>query len=248
MISKNKIKQLQQFHQKKQRDAHSVFFIEGAKLVEEALQSDFIIREIYATESWIKKNSHIQSLITQAADEELKKISLLKTVPEVWALVEQKKTTFPHHQTGLILVLDNIQDPGNMGSILRTADWFGISHIVCSPDCVDIYSPKVVQASMGAIFRVSVHISNISEYIPQSKLPVFGAFLEGKNIFTEHIPQNAIIVMGNEGKGISESVTKHINTKIHIPSFASGKGSESLNVSVATAIICAEYRRKNAGV
>ena len=244
MISKNKIKQLQKFHQKKQRDAHSVFFIEGEKLVKEALQSNFTIREIYAVESWIKKNSHIQSLVTQTTNEELKKISLLKTVPEVWALVEQKKTTFPHNQTGLILVLDGIQDPGNMGSIFRTADWFGVSHIVCSPDCVDIYNPKVVQASMGAIFRVSVHVSNISEYISQSKLPVFGAFLEGKNIFTEHIPQNAIIVMGNEGKGVSESVTKHINTKIHIPSFASGKGSESLNASVATAIICAEYRRK----
>lgn len=246
MISKNKIKQLQQYHQKKQRDADSVFFVEGSKLTQEALQSDFTIREIFALKSWIQNHSDISLPITEAESNELEKISLLKTAPEVWALVERKKTDTPNTKIGVTLALDNIQDPGNMGTILRTADWFGISCIVCSPYCVDIYNPKVVQASMGAIFRVPVIISDISEYLKKSKLPIYGAFLEGVNIFTEAIPKNAIIVIGNEGNGISKTVEPLIHTKIHIPSYASGTGSESLNAGIATAIICAEYRRKNA--
>lgn len=245
MISKNKIKQLRQYHQKKQRDADSVFFVEGTKLTQEALRSGFAIREIIAQKSWIQSQYNIPFPITEAEDEELKKISLLKTAPEVWTLIERKETKTSNNKTGAILVLDDIQDPGNMGTILRTADWFGISCIVCSPHCVDIYNPKVVQASMGAIFRVPVVISDISEYLTQSELPVYGAFLEGQNIFTETIPKNAILVIGNEGNGISKKVETLIHIKVHIPSYAKGIGSESLNAGVAAAIICAEYRRKH---
>jgi len=251
MLSKNKIKLIQSLDLKKFRDEHQLYIAEGNKLVEDLLQARCHIQTIIATNLWLRDNAIPKEIeIIEATEEELKKISHLKTAPPVIALVKMpdNQNIATPDKDNLVLVLDAVQDPGNMGTIIRLADWFGIKEIVCSQNTVDCYNPKVVQATMGAIARIKVQYVDIEKYIQTAKnqhIPTYGTFLEGKNIYTEKLSAAGIIVMGNEGKGISAGVEAHITHKILIPDFAKPGGKpESLNVSVAAAIVCSEFKRR----
>ena len=247
-LSKNKIKQIQSLKDKKHRLEHNTFVAEGEKLVLDLLvtcRCQFVaaLPEVLAEHRELPADE-----IIVADASELKKATFLKTPPPIIGVFYQ-----PAHDISTIdfdkkltLVLDGIQDPGNMGTIVRLADWFGIEHIVCSFDTADIYNPKTVQATMGAIARVKVHYTNLSDFLQQyNHLPVYGTLLDGKNIYTEPLSNNGFIVMGSEGGGIRPDVIQAVNHKLFIPSFPlERETSESLNVGVAAGIICGEFRRR----
>ena len=252
VLSKNKIKLIRSLDQKKNRLATGLFIAEGKKLVLDLLQSDFAVSEVYCTsKSAAEITSYKPDLNIEIADkEELTRISFLKTVPEIIALcrIPHSEICWDEICKNLTLVLDEIQDPGNLGTIVRLADWFGIKNVICSENCADIYNPKVVQATMGAFTRVKIHYVSLTGFLEKAKqlsIPVYGAFLEGENLYHCELTENGLIVMGNEGNGISEIIAKSISRKINIPSFPPGDlTSESLNVAVATSVICAEFRRR----
>lgn len=252
MLSKNKIKYIQSLSRKKVREKEKAFLVEGDKLVLEALQSNFEISLICCTEEFSKNNNisndSSHELIIAKPDE-IQKASLLKSPQEALAVVKKPDydLQLPNLIDELSIALDFIQDPGNLGTIIRIADWFGIKHILCSENTVDCFNPKVIQASMGSIFRVMVHYVDLPKTLNElskNGLPVYGTFLEGNNIFTSKLTEKGLLVMGNEGNGISPEVEKSVTQKIHIPS-SNEQGSESLNVATATAIICAEFRRRS---
>ncbi|RKD91166.1 TrmH family RNA methyltransferase [Mangrovibacterium diazotrophicum] len=254
MLSKNKIKFIQSLARKKNREAEKLFLVEGDKMVVEALESSLSVRLLAATDDFLATNSRIARKAAEVVDataEEIRKASLLQSPQHALAVVEMPQTGFEQSMltSQLSLALDFIQDPGNLGTIIRLADWFGIEHLLCSENTVDCFNPKVIQASMGAIFRVKVHYLNLPEVLKKAqteKLPVYGAFLEGENIYEHNLGKAGILVMGNEGNGISPEVEQTVTDKIHIPSFATnGTGSESLNVSMATGICLSEFRRRN---
>jgi len=228
---------------------HGVFVAEGAKLVFDLLancrcQFVAMLPEIAANYPVINADE-----VITADENELKKATFLKTPPQMIGVFYQPDIDIStaDFDKKLSLVLDGIQDPGNMGTILRIADWFGIENVICSPDTVDIYNPKVVQATMGAIARVKVHYVKLSDFFQkQQHMPIYGTCLDGENIYTEPLSHNGFIIMGNEGSGIRPETEKIINRKLFIPSFPSKrKVPDSLNVAVATGIICGEFRRKN---
>ncbi len=252
MISKRKHKELSALQLKKFRTENKQFLVEGEKIIEELLLSGWEIDTIIATKRWINLHRNAESKcseLIEATEDELKKISSLKTPNQVVAAVKFAKSTFTLKdlEGKLAIMLDEIQDPGNLGTIIRLCDWFGIKNIICSNSTVDIYNPKVVQASMGSIFRVNIEYAELTEWLETYQnafgYPVFGAFLEGKNIYRENLPAKGLIIFGNESKGISEVVSQYISEKITIPRIA-GTGAESLNVSLAAAIICSEFRRR----
>ncbi|MDP2335716.1 MAG: RNA methyltransferase [Bacteroidota bacterium] len=252
MLSKNKIKLIQSLSRKKNRDETGLFLAEGNKMVEEALRSDFKVETLVCTSGFLQLHPEIRLTVKELIEtdsESIQKASLLQNPQDSLAIVRKPSNPEPvlNLKTELILALDFIQDPGNLGTILRIADWFGIKTVVCSENTVDVYNPKVVQASMGAIFRVKTAVTDLKDFLKtatRNQVPVYGTFLEGQNIYTETLSSNGIIVLGNEGNGISPEVAKLVSHKISIPSFSSGKGSESLNVAVATAICCSEFRRR----
>ncbi|BDS12297.1 TrmH family RNA methyltransferase [Aureispira anguillae] len=249
MLSKAKIKYLQALHQKKYRLKEEAFLVEGEKIIAEVLKQDiFNVHSIYATEAWVNKNksflSQYNSILSVVSSHELKKISALKTPNSVVAVVRIPNYTplVQKIQTSLNLVLENIQDPGNMGTIIRIADWFGIPHIFCSKGCVDCYNPKVVQASMGGFLRVQIHYTNLETLLDKHpQLPVYGAVLGGNNVFEESLKQPAFLLIGNEGKGLSDPIKNHLSHRITIPRLG---GAESLNAGVATGILCALFNAK----
>lgn len=251
MLSKNKIKYIQSLSRKKIRDTEKAFLVEGDKMVSEALDSTFAIKTLCATAAFIEEHglkSGRADEFFEVSPDELRKASLLQSPQNALVIVEMPESKFvPNLLTKqLILALDFIQDPGNLGTIIRLANWFGIDHVICSENTVDCFNPKVIQASMGAIFRVQVHYVNLPAILreaSQAGTPIFGAFLEGENIYKKALSQSGILVMGNEGNGISSQIEALVSDKIHIPSFAAG-GSESLNVSMATAICLSEFRRR----
>lgn len=256
MLSKNKIKYIQSLARKKHRDAEKVFLVEGDKMVAEALSSGLQVKLLCATAEFLNANNLLSASATETIQvdaDELRKVSLLQSPQNSLAVVAMPSVQFSMEEIGnkLSLALDFIQDPGNMGTIIRLADWFGIEHILCSTTTVDCYNPKVIQASMGAIFRVKIHYIDLPQTLAELKqqgLPTYGAFLEGENIYAKPLAQKGILVMGNEGNGISPEVEVAITDKIHIPSFATnGSGSESLNVSMATAICLSEFKRRSIG-
>jgi len=256
MLSKNKSKYIQSLARKKHRDAEHVFLVEGDKMVAEALSSGLKVKILCATTGFLDAYARLSASANEIVEvdaDELRKVSLLQSPQNALAVVEIPAVSFSMDAVTdqLSLALDFIQDPGNMGTIIRLADWFGIEHIFCSTTTVDCYNPKVIQASMGAIFRVKVHYIDLPQTlagVKQRALPTYGAFLEGENIYAKKLTQNGILVMGNEGNGISAEVEQAITDKIHIPSFATnGAGSESLNVSMATAICLSEFRRRSIG-
>ncbi len=253
MLSKNKIKFIQSLDRKRIRDEHGVFLAEGNKLVEEALSSGFEIELLVATEEFLSERNILPDPafeIITTARESIKKASLLQSPQEALAVI--KKPSLPASEIKCVgrlsLALDCIQDPGNLGTILRIANWFGIDQIICSPDTVDGYNPKVVQASMGAIFRVKLLYTGLFDFLQNEKksgCPVYGTFLEGENIYQKQLSPSGILVMGNEGNGISAEIEPLISGKLFIPSFADNNSKpESLNVAVATAICCSEFRRR----
>ncbi len=253
MLSKNKIKFIQSLNRKKVRDQEQLFLVEGNKMVLEAIRSEYQVELVCATESFSEEFQAEEKNITELAEcteAELKKASLLQNPQQALAVVKMPHQTFEidEIENKLTLALDFIQDPGNLGTIIRIADWFGIQHILCSKNTVDCFNPKVIQASMGAIFRVNLQYVDLPLILSNAEklhLPVFGAFLEGENIYQANLSARGILVMGNEGNGISPEVEKLVTNKIHIPSFSqSENGSESLNVSTAAAICCSEFKRR----
>ena len=250
MLSKNKIKFIRSLEMKKFRNESACFLAEGNKLVADILPF-FECECLIAKASWLAAQGDIRTKELIVAEEnDLEKASLLKTPQDVLAVFRQPQYSLDNEalENELSLVLDGIQDPGNMGTIIRLADWFGIKRLVCSPDTADVYNPKTVQATMGAIARVKVFYTSLPDWISEIKnIPVYGAFLEGKNIYKESLSPSGLIVMGNEGKGISPSVEKLITGKLFIPNYPpEAESTESLNVAVATAIVCSEFRRKQA--
>ena len=240
MLSKNQIKLITSLQQKKQRFVNQLFFAEGIKVIQELVESNFELVHLYTTQNDFEEVSQDKKTIISA--NELKKISALATQNSclgVFRIQADKKII----ESGLILALDSIRDPGNLGTILRLCDWFGIDQIVCSKDAVDIYNPKVVQATMGSIARVNVNYIDLENFIGQTQLPVFGTFMQGKIIYKTDLPQEGIIVMGNEANGISPELEKLIKNRLTIPRFGSLQKTESLNVATATAIVLSEFRR-----
>jgi TrmH family RNA methyltransferase len=233
MISKSELKYIQSLYHKKVRDEAKLFIAEGVKLVDELLHSGFVIRKIYATKEWEGAAAYPGTVII--VQHELEKISNLATPNQVLAVVEQKKLTYePVEKNNLTLVLDGIQDPGNLGTIIRTADWFGITQIVANTDTADIYNPKVVQATMGSIIRINIWYKNIEQWLSTLSVPVYGALLNGTSIYEIPKIKEGILVIGNESKGIRSNILPFIKYAVTIP----GSGNaESLNAAVATGII-----------
>ncbi|HQE33170.1 MAG TPA: RNA methyltransferase [Flavobacterium alvei] len=240
MLSKNQIKLITSLQQKKQRIASQLFFAEGIKVIHELLESKFELVHLYTTQNDFQEVSNHKKVLID--DSELKKITALATANTclaVFKIPSEKKII----DSGLILALDSVRDPGNLGTILRLCDWFGIDQLICSRETVDIYNPKVVQATMGSIARVNVNYIDLESFIVQTKLPVFGTFMDGKNIYKENLPQEGIIIMGNEANGISPTLEKLIQNRLTIPRFGTLQKTESLNVATATAIVLSEFRR-----
>ena len=248
MISKAKIKFIHQLEHKKQRVQQQLFVAEGPKVVGDLIKKS-TPRLVVALDSWLSSKHFDSSVeVCSVTDDELRKVSFLQHPQDVVALfpINDNEDTLPNASKELILALDGVQDPGNLGTIIRIADWFGISHIVCSQTTADVYNPKVVQATMGSIARVALHYTDLQTYIGSQKndVPVYGTLLDGNNIYKDTLSQNGIIVMGNEGNGISPEIRRMVNHRILIPNYPEGRDTaESLNVAIATAITCAEFRR-----
>lgn len=251
MLSKNNIKTINSLKIKKYRKQENAFICEGEKIFELLVSSDFTIKKVYATTGFISKNltKHENFDFEEIEEKELSKISALTTPQQVIAIVEIPKnnTNFNNFDTGLTIVLDKLQDPGNLGTIIRIADWFGIENVVCSDNSVDVYNPKVVQATMGSIFRVNVFYLKLEGLLQKASaenIPIYGTFMNGKNIYSSNLSSSGIIIMGNEANGITPEIEKFITHKISIPDFNKTKAAESLNVAVSTSIVCSEFRRK----
>ncbi|MGN6293374.1 MAG: TrmH family RNA methyltransferase [Chitinophagaceae bacterium] len=239
MLGKSKIKYIQSLGQKKHRDDERLFVAEGPKIVAEMLETfPGTVSQVYALSSWIRENEgrYDAFLITEVSEGELSKISQLHTPNQVLAVIRQfPSSAMPSAKDGIILALDTIQDPGNLGTIIRTADWFGITHIVCSHECADRYNPKVVQSTMGSIARVQLHYTDLPAWLAtQKETRIYAAALEGQDITKMKTLSEGIIVIGNESKGISVPVMEQVNVRITIPQ--KGK-AESLNAAVAAGII-----------
>lgn len=241
MVSKNQIKRITGLHQKKYRQQEALFLAEGVKVISELLDSAFELEHLFETEPLFPQVP--DSKKTAATESDLKKMSALSTANNCLA-VFRIPTPKPINASGLIVALDDIRDPGNLGTILRLCDWFGIGQVVCSKGTADLYNPKVVQATMGSLARVNVAYADLRDFLSDTKLPVFGTFMDGDNIYTENLPSQGIIVMGNEANGISPEVEKLATKRISIPRFGDLQKTESLNVATATAIILSEFRRK----
>jgi len=250
MISKNKIKFLQSLSRKKTRDESGLFIAEGEKLITELIESGFQFEMIVTREDRFDKFSDIHCEKLIAGNDEFKKISLLSTPSSVVAVCRQRINTIKDDdlKDDLTIVLDAIQDPGNFGTIIRLASWFGIAQIICSEDTVECYNPKVIQATMGAIAHVKINYTNLDSFLTTSIEKgriVYGTFMEGENIYKTDLAENAIVAFGNEGKGISKDLQHIIPNKLSIPSFQnSNKTIESLNVSIAASIVCSEFKRR----
>jgi TrmH family RNA methyltransferase len=250
MLSKNKIRYIQAISRKKGRSETGLFIAEGEKLITELMLSDFKFELLIVREDRLQSFLGINCEKLIATEDEIKKISLLTTPTSAVALCFQNKYIITENtlQDDLTIVLDNIQDPGNLGTIIRLASWFGIGQIICSKNTVDCYNPKVIQATMGAIAHVKVYYTNLIDFLSGSKEKgrlIYGAFMEGENIYFSTLVENGIIVFGNEGNGISPEVRKFIIKEISVPSFSVNQQIvESLNVSVAAAIVCSEFRRR----
>lgn len=241
-ISKNQLKVITSLSQKKYRQKQQLFIAEGIKVVNELLNSSFELATLFATDDFETMIS--SDKIVTISEKDLQKISHLKSPNKVLGLfkIPEEKTI---QKNGLTIVLDAINDPGNLGTIIRLCDWFGITQLICSKDTVDCYNAKVVQASMGSLTRVSIVYTDLDMYIKNTVLPVFIADMDGTNIYKTDLPTEAILVMGNEANGVSDALKKLIENKISIPRFGESKETESLNVATATAILLSEFKRNS---
>ncbi len=242
MISKNQIKSITSLQHKKHRQEQQLFLAEGVKVIQELLLSNFVLEHLFVTETIFENVP--ASLRTLIKEDEMKRISALSTSSSCLALFQMPKVS-KIEQKGLIVALDDIRDPGNFGTIIRLCDWFGVTQLVCSSETVDVYNPKVVQATMGSIARVNINYLDINEFIAKTPLPVFGTFMDGTNVYDEKLPNEGILVLGNEANGISTKLEKSIKNRIAIPRFGTIQKTESLNVATAAAIFLGEFRRNS---
>lgn len=244
-MTKREIQLVRSLADKRARDQEHLFVAEGFKLVEEILGSALSIRRIYTTRADI-----CGANVEHVERSDMERISMLKSPSDTLAVVEQPHYNFSIDDiaTRLTIALDGVQNPGNLGTIIRLADWFGVEDVICSKECADIYNPKVVQATMGALLRVRVHyVDNLSKVLQSaasSGIPIYGTLLDGNNIYSEKLSTRGVIVMGNEGRGLSDECRNRLTHKLFIPPYPMGRStSESLNVAMATGIILAEFRR-----
>jgi len=241
MVSKSQIKLITSLEQKKHRTKMGLFVVEGKKGIEEVLESNFELDSLFTTQDIFKAEHDKTHLISEL---ELKKISRLKTA-QIGLAVFQIPVQTEVRLEGLVIALDGIRDPGNLGTIIRLCDWFGVKTLLCSLDTVDCYNSKVVQASMGSITRVSIYYVDLPKFLEENSSHLkAGTFLEGENLFASEMHKDSILILGNEANGISEEIEKLVEKKINIPQFSSEKNTESLNVATATAILLSEFRRK----
>jgi len=245
MISKARIKFIKSLQVKKYRKEAQSFVVEGAKSVEELLKSDFELLHLFATKEFIQKNEtalkNLKAEVQEARETELESVGSFQTSTSALAVARMKPNRpLPLRADEFALVLDDIRDPGNMGTIIRTADWYGITHVIASEETADFYNPKVINATMGSFCRVSVFYTSLAEFLSSMTVPVYGAFLDGQNVHQLPFEKGGLIVIGNEANGISAGVEKKITQRITIPSF--GK-AESLNAGIATAVILDNLRR-----
>ena len=251
MISKAQISFIKSIHQKKFRQEYQLFLAEGDKLVAEIMDSAFIIDQIYCTENKVQWLSSLLSKVSKnieiglVSEAEMERISMLKSASDVLAIVKMPKNKAENldmidFDNQMTLVLDDIKDPGNLGTIIRIADWFGFKNIVCSENCVEIYNPKVIQASMGSAFRVNIKYGSIADFISTTTLPVFGALLSGTSCYESILENPGILIIGNEGKGISPEVAALITHPITIPKIGL---AESLNAGVACGILLSIWQK-----
>jgi len=249
MVTKNQIKLIKSLQLKKFRNEHQLFIAEGVKVIQELILSNFVLEHLFIIEAIFE--DVIISKKTMVTEQEMKRISALSSPSSCLAIFKTMKPTKIENR-GLIVALDDIRDPGNLGTIIRLCDWFGIDQLVCSTETVDVYNPKVIQATMGSISRVNIHYVDLNVFISDAKLPIFGTFMDGNNIYNEKLPNEAILIFGNEANGISSAIEKKIKNRITIPRFPRTVGfassgdkqqTESLNVATATAIILSEFRK-----
>lgn len=238
MLSKNEIKFINRLGLKKYRLQEGSFVVEGIKTINELLQSKFKLQHLYTTKSF-NINAKLERVITES---DLRRISFLKN-PNIALAVFKIPENHSIDEQNLIVATDDVRDPGNLGTIIRLCDWFGVKDIVCSKHTVDCFNPKVLQATMGSIARVNITYLDLESFLNRTKLPVFGALLDGENVYKCQLPESAILLMGNEANGISETTKKHVDKAITIPRFGALKAAESLNVATASAILLSEFRR-----
>ena len=239
MITKNQIKYIRGLSLKKNRIKEQCFIVEGEKCLSELLNSSFEVVELFALKDWIDENKAVFHTIQVVSFKELERISNLKSPNKVLAVVKMKKQEIIQQKSIVTLVLDDINDPGNLGTIIRMCDWFGVKQIICSENTVDIYSRKVVQSTMGSLFRIHIIYADLSTYLAKVKTPIYGAYMHGDNVKDIEISQKTHLVVGNEANGISEKVEKYISKKVAIRNI--GGNTESLNVAVATSILLYEF-------
>lgn len=252
MLSKNKQKHITALSRKKVRDQEKLFVAEGQKLVLDLLQSGLTCQYLIVDEKWINSQDSLKTdaEIIRTSSDLIKKVSGFKSTPTIIGVFEQNRHKLKVNKlkNELCLFLDDVQDPGNLGTIIRLADWFGIKSVICSKACADVYNPKTIQSTMGAIARVQTYYVDTITFFEEYKslnCPIYGTFLDGKNLYQEELNNNGLIIMGNEGKGIQDKLEPYVSSRLFIPNYPSEVAtSESLNVSVATAIICAEFRRR----
>ena len=254
MLSKNNIKRLNKLSLKKNRLKERQFLVEGDKMILELASSDYEIAELFVTselETSVRKTFPKNMPVHVISIEELKKISQLKTPQNSLAVCRIPETpVIPLFiNDALSLYIDSIQDPGNLGTILRISDWFGIQNVFVSPETVDVFNPKVIQASMGSFARVRVYetgFETVENLAKKSQAIIYGAFMEGSNVYEQTLAGKAILVVGNEGNGIRPEIEARVDHKLSIPNFSlNDQKAESLNVSVATAVLCSEFKRKH---
>jgi TrmH family RNA methyltransferase len=240
MLSKSQIKLITSLKQKKYRQQYRLFVAEGKKTILELLQSNLQLHQLYTT---TLEFDVLDDLVTQISDNELKKISFLKSPNTALAVFRIPDDT-PNDFNKLVVALDDVRDPGNLGTIIRLCDWFGVRDLVCSLATVDCYNPKVIQATMGSITRVNVNYVNLKEVLEAQNDDIYGAFMDGENVYETNLPSSGILVLGNEANGISDSVEKLVTKRISIPRFGELQTTESLNVANAAAILLSEFKRR----
>ena len=239
-ISKNQLKLITSLSQKKYRQKHNLFIAEGVKVLNELLNSTFEIETLFCTDDFEATIS--EEKVVRISETELKKVSTLKSPNKALGIFKIPKEKAVQN-SGLTIALDAINDPGNLGTIIRLCDWFGVTQLVCSKDTVDCYNQKVVQASMGSLTRVSIHYTDLENYITKSNLDTFIADMDGENVYKTKLPKEGILIMGNEANGVSKEIKSLLQYKISIPRFGETQETESLNVATATAILLSEFKR-----
>lgn len=240
MLSKNQIKLITLLKQKKYRVQHQLFVAEGVKTIKELLNSDFELSHLYTT---TLEFDALDVLTTQISDSELKKISFLKTPNTALAVFKMSKSKNVNFNN-LVVALDDVRDPGNLGTIIRLCDWYGIEDLICNTETVDCFNPKVIQATMGSIKRVNVSYQDLGNVLSKTEVTTFGAFMDGENVYKMELPNKGILVLGNEANGISQVIEDQIEKRVSIPQFGALQETESLNVANATAILLSEFKRR----